>query len=184
MHFTRRQVALAGLASAIAPAAAAQETSYDFDEIDSKADAALAFLLENVRHASSLHEIAKGVLIMPLITEIGIIIGGSYGEGVLRINGESADYYLSHQLSYGLQFGGQQSSHILFFLNDKALDRFQNTSNWSFGAEIEGVMLEESQTESADSLTGSANVVGIIFGTAGMQIGASLKGTKYTRIQR
>ena len=151
-----------------------------FATIDSQADNAFTFLLANVEHAEALSEIAVGVLIMPLVTEVGLLLGGSYGEGVLRIGGVSAGYYSSHQLSYGLQFGGQQYSHVLFFLNEDVLDNFRNASGWSFGAEIEGAVLGEGQIESIESITSSANVVGIVFGQAGLHIGASLEGTKYS----
>lgn len=36
---------------------------------------------------------AKGVLVFPHVTKGGVGVGGQHGEGVLRIDGKTVDYY-------------------------------------------------------------------------------------------
>ena len=127
---------------------------------------------------------ASGVLIMPLITKAGFTFGGAYGEGALQIKGVTVDYYSSLQATFGLQFGIQQYSHVLFFLTPEALESFRISSGWQLGADIEYVVIEESNFVGVDTTVRLPSVVGVVFGQAGVLLGATIEGTKYTRIAR
>ena len=61
-------------------------------EIDAQVDQALQTLY-NQPGAKTLGELAKGVLVFPDVLKAGVGIGGSYGEGALRVAGETAGYY-------------------------------------------------------------------------------------------
>jgi lipid-binding SYLF domain-containing protein len=36
---------------------------------------------------------AKGVLVLPGVIKAGLIVGGEYGEGALRVGGKTVSYY-------------------------------------------------------------------------------------------
>lgn len=119
---------------------------------------------------------------MPLITEGGFIVGGGYGRGALRVGGATVDYYSATKGSVGLQIGAQQFAHVLFFMTEDALAGFRRASGWVAGADIEYVFSDQGENLRADTTTASTPVLAVIFGRAGALVGASLEGTKYTRI--
>ncbi len=162
--------------------AVANEPADRFHIIDSQADSVIAYMLNSHPNTQDLMARAYGVLIMPLVTKAGLGIGAAYGEGTLRVGGSSVDYYSSMQLNYGLQVGVQQYSHALFFMNQNALDQFRRSDGWVLGIGVEAVMMNASHYEDAQTID-QLDVVGLIFARTGLHLGASLNGTKYTRIE-
>jgi len=150
--------------------------------IDARVDATLAFLDSHYPGTRDLRDKAAGMLVMPLVTEASFGFGGSYGRGALRVNGVTVDYYSATQASFGIQAGAQQYAHVLYFMTEEALADFRASSGWSAGADIEYAMNDKGGNLSADTTTVLAPVVAVVFGQAGLLAGASVKGTKYTRI--
>ncbi len=69
-------------------------------EIDSDVDKALASLYGQMPDAKKLGETSKAILVFPRIVKGGLfLIGGSGGEGALRVNGKTAGYYGSVAVS-------------------------------------------------------------------------------------
>jgi len=119
---------------------------------------------------------------MPVVTQGGFFVGGGYGRGVLQIDEVSVDYYSATSGSIGLQFGAQQYAHVLFFMTSEALERFRRGSGWVAGADIQYAFNDEGGNLRADTTTSTAPVVAVIFGQAGLLVGASIEGMKYSRI--
>ena len=119
---------------------------------------------------------------MPLVTKAGFGIGGSYGRGALRVGGSTVDYYSTTQASFGLQIGAQQYAHALFFMTQEALQGFRSSPGWAVGADVEYVFKDQGENISAETTTTLAPVVAVVFGQAGLIAGATVEGTKYTRI--
>ncbi|CAG1023409.1 hypothetical protein DOJK_02305 [Patescibacteria group bacterium] len=57
-------------------------------EIDASVDTSLDRFRKEVRGAEEFLKSAKGVLVLPGVIKGGLIIGGEYGEGALRIDGK------------------------------------------------------------------------------------------------
>lgn len=151
-------------------------------EIDARADSTINYLYTHYPATREIAEKSTGILIMPLVTEGGLIVGGGYGRGVLRIDGATVDYYSATKGSVGLQVGAQQFAHVLFFMTDDALMRFRRATGWVAGADVEYVFNDQGANLRADTVTTTAPVVAVVFGQAGALVGASLEGMKYTRI--
>ena len=151
-------------------------------EIDARADATLDYLFSKYPATREISGKATGTLVMPLVTEGGVIFGGGYGRGVLRVGGVTVDYYSATKGSFGLQIGAQQFAHVLFFMTQESLSRFRRASGWVAGADVEYVFSDQGANLRADTVTTTAPVVAVVFGQAGALIGASLEGMKYTRI--
>ena len=151
-------------------------------EIDARADATINHLYTRYPATREIGEKSTGVLIMPLVTEAGLGLGGGYGRGAMRINGATVDYYAMTKLSTGLQIGAQQYAHVLFFMTEPALREFRSSPGWAAGAGLEYVISDKGDSVSADTTTVMAPVLAAVFGRAGLRIGATLEGTKYTRI--
>lgn len=151
-------------------------------KLDARVDSALNFLAINHPETQELYDNAAGVLVMPLVTEAGFGIGGSYGRGALRVGDATVDYYQAVQASVGFQIGAQQYAHALFFMTDEALADFRNSPGWAAGADLKYVLNSESENISADTTTALSPVVAVVFGQAGLIAGATIDGTKYSRI--
>ena len=151
-------------------------------EIDARVAQTLNYLYNRYPGMRDLAAKASGMLVMPLVTEAGFIVGGAYGRGALLINDVTVDYYSQTQASIGFQIGAQQYAHVLFFMTQEALQDFRRSAGWVASADIKYAFQTEGDRLSADTITSSDPVVAVVFGQAGALAGASLEGAKYTRI--
>lgn len=179
-----RRVFLAGAGTSVALTAACGNGigSTGGAEIDARVDQAIFALESRSQGVADLRMKAVGELVMPLITQAGLGFGGAYGRGALRINGTTVDYYSASQASFGLQIGGQQYSHILLFMTEDALQDFRTSPGWVAGADLEYALNDRGENLSTDTTVINAPVIPIVFGQAGLLAGATIAGTKYTRI--
>ncbi len=180
---SRRTFTAAGLASLGVTAACGNGIGNANDVmIDARVDATLNQMYSTYPGTRDLAQKAAGILVIPLMTEGGFILGAGYGRGALRINGATVDYYASVKGNAGLQIGAQQYAQVLFFMTDAALARFRRSTGWTAGADLEYVVKDEGNALTADTNTLTAPIIAAVFGQAGLRIGATLEGTKYTRI--
>ncbi|NIZ11638.1 YSC84-related protein [Pseudooceanicola sp. HF7] len=167
-------LALAGCAQGIGSSAPA--------EIDARVDATLSQLYSEYPQTRELSSKAAGMLVMPLMTEAGLTIGGGYGRGALRVGGVTVDYYSATKANVGLQIGAQQYSHVLFFMTPSALAEFRRGDGWSAGADVAYAFASDGETLRADTTTARSPVIAVIFNQAGLRVGATVEGIKYSRI--
>lgn len=150
--------------------------------IDARADESLAYLYNTSTSAQDLRDKSVGMLVMPLITEAGFGFGGSYGRGALRVGDATVDYYSATQASVGFQIGAQQYAHVLFFMTDAALSEFRRSPGWAAGADLKYAVSSQADSLTADTTTALSPVIAMVFGQAGLIAGATVEGTKYSRI--
>jgi len=150
--------------------------------IDARTDAAIEYMQQEVPGTAELVRTASGMLVMPLITEAGFGIGAAYGRGALRVGDATVDYYSALSGSFGIQIGAQQYAHTLFFMTPGALSDFRNSVGWSVGANVRYAVNTNAGTLGFDTATLAEPVIAVIYGQAGLIIGATLDGTRYTRI--
>lgn len=151
-------------------------------EIDIKTDAAIGDFMEKVDGADSFLKEAKGVLVFPEIVKAGVGIGGEYGEGVLRINGESVDYFSITGVSLGLQLGGQLRSIILIFMDDNALDNFLKGNGWDIGVDGSVTLIETGFGKSINTTSVDDPVVGFLISNNGLMFNLTLEGSKIQQL--
>lgn len=182
-RLTRRGFTMGALAGLSVTAACGNGVgSGGAERIDARVDATLNEMYSQFPNTVDLAEKASGLLVMPLVTEAGFWFGGAYGRGALRVNDVTVDYYSTAKASAGLQIGAQQYAHVLFFMTDDALGEFRRSSGWAAGGDLEYVFRDQGDSVAADTTTLRSPVLAAVFGQAGLRIGASLEGTKYTRI--
>ncbi|NDV01730.1 YSC84-related protein [Pseudoroseicyclus tamaricis] len=179
---TRRNLLAAGGASMALAACGNGIGSPGSNQIDARVDSTLQYMYGTYPGTSELQQQAAGMLVMPLVTEAGLGLGGSYGRGALRVGGATVDYYLATAASAGLQIGAQQYSHVLFFMTQDSLMTFRRSSGWSAGGDIEYALNNRGEMLRADVLTSVSPVIAVVFAQAGLRVGATIEGTKYTRI--
>lgn len=183
MTVIHRRAVLAGAAATAALAGCGNGIgSPGAARLDARVEATLAYLERTYPNTISLRERSAGQLVMPLVTEAGLGFGGSYGRGALIVDGAIVDYYSATQASFGLQVGAQQYAHVLYFMTPEALRDFRTSPGWSAGADLEYVVNDRGMNISADTTTVLDPVIAVVFGQAGLLAGASVEGTKYSRI--
>ena len=182
--FTRRGFALSMMAAGGSTLAACGNGigSNGGAKIDARVDQTINYLYSRYPATAELAEKSHGMLVMPLVTEAGFGFGGGYGRGALRVDGVTVDYYSATKGSFGLQIGAQQYAHVLFFMTQEALLKFRRSQGWAAGADVEYVFKDQGGNLRAETTTSVAPVIAVIFGQAGLLVGATLEGVKYTRI--
>lgn len=153
-------------------------------EIDAKAEATLKTFYSKIDAARELTDEASGVLIFPEVYKAGFGIGGQYGEGVLRISGQSSAYYSTASASIGFQLGAQKRSIILLFMTRQALQQFRQSKGWEIGVDGSVALIEFGVGKEFDSTNIKEPVIGFVFGNKGLMYNLSLEGTKISRIER
>lgn len=152
--------------------------------IDYRVELALEQMYQEVPGSRDLADRAAGMLVMPNVTKAGFGLGGAYGEGSLLIGEATVGYYSTAQASYGFQIGAQQYAHTLFFMNETALADFRASNGWALGADASYVFRDQGDNVGIDTTKLRSPVVAVIYGRAGLIVGATLEGTKYSRIVR
>ena len=126
---------------------------------------------------------AKGVLIIPKISDANFWLGGAYGEGGLLIGDAIVAYFNMAQASIGIKIGTQEYSQALFFMNSSSLTKFRSSDGWSLGVDAEYVLEKDSGRIGRD-VSPSTDVIALMFDRSGITFGGSLDGVKYTPIYK
>lgn len=182
LPLTRRHFVITGAALPLLAACGNGINSRGAQRVDARVDAAVDFMFREVPGTEELSFNAAGMLVMPLITEAGFGLGGSYGRGALRINGATVDYYSAVSGTFGLQIGAQQYAHTLFFMTEESLQDFRTSPGWAIGGDVRYAVIDRGGSLGIDSNTLTDPVIAVIYGQAGLIVGATLDGTRYGRI--
>ncbi|MEO1136004.1 MAG: YSC84-related protein [Pseudomonadota bacterium] len=175
---TRSLMALSAAVFMFAGTAAAASK----EKIDRRTNEALSEFREDIGGAEAVLSRAKGVLVFPLIRKAGIGIGGEYGEGALRIDGESVAYYSSAAASVGFQLGAQSRRQIIVFLDQGALDKFRSSEGWEIGVDASVAVITVGAGGAIDTTQLNQPIVAFVFDNKGLMYNLSLEGSKISRI--
>lgn len=182
----RRAASLAGLTAALALAAVflhdhAQAKSAA--QIDAAVKSCLERFYRQVPGGKEVAAKAKGMLVMPGVVKAGLIVGGEYGEGALRVGGRNVAYYNIASGSIGLQIGGQAKDFVILFLTEQALKQFQASQGWEVGLDGNIALVNVGGGERVDFTKLKEPIVAFVFDVKGLMADISLKGAKFTQIQ-
>ena len=151
-------------------------------EIDTGVDATLNRLYTEVRGSRELAAKSRGVLVFPSILAAGLVVGGEYGEGALRVGGRTQGYYRATSASFGFQAGAQSKSLIMMFMTQDALDKFVNSKGWTAGADASVAFLRVGANGEIDTTSASQAVNAFALTNAGLMANLTIEGTKFSRI--
>ncbi|MCG1042392.1 hypothetical protein KQH60_07425 [Mycetohabitans sp. B8] len=151
--------------------------------INTSVNETLARLYTTANGSRELVAKARGVLVFPSVVSAAFIVGGQYGEGALRIGGETAGYYSTAAGSFGLQAGAQSKALIFLFMTQDSLDKFRNSEGWAVGADATVAVLKVGVNGKIDTTTATAPVQAFVLTNAGLMAGVSLEGTKVTKLK-
>jgi lipid-binding SYLF domain-containing protein len=152
-------------------------------QIDARVFKTIEQMYAEYPYSEQLAAKASALLVMPLVTEAGFGFGAGYGRGALVVNGSVKNYYSSISANTGIQLGAQQYAHVLFFMTDKALTQFEYSMGFSAGGDLEYITPSISESLKVETLTTLSPVIALVFGQAGLKVGATLEGSKYTKLR-
>ena len=175
LHFTLMALALTATARVAADSAT---------EIDAKADATLAAFKRDIGGGEAYLDAAKGALIFPGIVKGGFVFCGEYGEGALRIDGKTVDYYSTAGASFGFQFGVQEKSMVVLFMQQAALDKFRASPGFEVGVDGNVALVNKGTGGSVNTTNIKDPVVAFVFGNKGLMVDVSLDGSKFTKLDK
>jgi lipid-binding SYLF domain-containing protein len=153
-------------------------------EIDVSVDVALENFEKDVGGAKQFLAGAKGLLVFPKVIKAGVGFGGEYGEGALRINGKTVDYYNTMAGSFGLQFGAQAKTIVLVFLAEDALTRFRKSEGWKVGVDGSVAVIAIGAGTSLDSTKLNDPIVGFVLDQKGLMYNLTLEGAKFSKMKK
>jgi lipid-binding SYLF domain-containing protein len=151
-------------------------------EIDSGADGALSRLYSSSKGAKELAGRAQGILIFPRVLSGGLIVGGEYGDGVLRVGGRPEGYYRLVGGSLGWLAGAQSQAIVLMFMTKESLDGFRKSSGWTAGADATVTVANVGATGEVDTNTAKQSIIGFALTNAGLYAGLKIDGAKISRL--
>ena len=151
-------------------------------EIDVEVEVAIERFHKQVVGAKQLIEASKGILVMPNVFKGAFFIGGEYGEGALRIDGETVDYYSTASGSIGIQIGGEKKDIILLFMTDEALKKFRDRKGWEAGLDGNVAFFKYGAGVREDTTTTKEPIVGFVTDAKGLIADFSFKGAKFSKM--
>ncbi len=150
--------------------------------INAGVDATLARLYSTVHGSQELVAKSRGVLVFPSVIAAGFWFGAQYGEGALRVGGQTTGYYSTLGGSFGLQIGAQSKALVFAFMTQEALDSFLKSQGWSAGADATVALAKIGANGNLDTSTAMSPVEAFVLTNAGLMAGISLEGTKVSRL--
>ncbi len=154
------------------------------EKIDRESDKALDVFRDDVSGSEIFLQQAAGYLVFPRVIKIGIGIGAETGEGVLRVGGQTVDYYRTTSGSIGLQLGAQAKSIVIAFMTKASLKKFRESSGWKVGIDGSIALIDLGAGKTIDSHNVSDPVVGFIFGSKGLMYNLTLEGSKFSKLDK
>ncbi len=152
--------------------------------IDIETDESLKSFYKEVGAAKDLGDKAEGILVFPSVIKAGFGIGGEYGEGALRIEDKTVDYYSTAAASIGFQLGAQSKTVILMFMSKDALKKFRDAQGWEVGVDASVALVTVGAGGSLDTTNLKQPILGFVVGQKGLMYNLTLEGSKLSKLKR
>ena len=153
-------------------------------EIDVSVGVAIDRFHKEVLGSEELVKKSNGILVFPKVYKAGFGIGGEYGEGALRIDGKTVDYYNTAAASIGFQLGAQVKTVILVFMKESTLKDFRSSDGWEAGVDGSVALITLGMGDSLDTTNVKDPIVGFILGQKGLMYNLTLEGSKFTKMDK
>jgi lipid-binding SYLF domain-containing protein len=152
-------------------------------EIEAGVDATLPRLYSSVQGSRELVAKATGVLVFPRVIAAGLVVGGQYGEGALRVKNKTDGYYSLTSVSIGLQAGAQSKAVIFLFMTQESLNKFRDKEGWAAGVDASVAVLKVGANGVVQAVPAETPVVAFVLTNAGLMANLTLEGTKISRLK-
>jgi lipid-binding SYLF domain-containing protein len=150
--------------------------------LDAEVNVALDDLYKQSETARDLGARAAGILVFPRVWKAGIWLGGAFGDGALRVQGQTVQYYRTTGVSLGFTLGAQVHTQVVMFMSQDVLDRFRASENWQAGIDGNVALIKLGVGKTTGTETNRESIVGFIYDNKGLMGDLSFKGAKYWKI--
>ncbi len=150
--------------------------------IEAKVNEAIKEFAKEVEGGEAFLAKTKGYLVFPSVMKGGFVVGGEYGEGALRVNGETQHYFSITSASVGFQMGLQKTSYIIAFISQTAMENFIKSNGWEAGVDGAITVAKWGKGKDISSLSFEKPIYAFVFGAKGLMYNLTIEGTKFTRI--
>lgn len=148
--------------------------------IDAKVDVALKEFKKE-KGAAEFLEKAYAVLVFPSVVKGGFGIGGEYGEGAIRVDGNTTAYYKITSASFGFQLGLQKTSYVFAFKDKEILDNFMKSNGWEAGVDGSVTVAKWGAGKDISSISFEKPIYAFVFGAKGFMYNLTFEGTKFSK---
>ena len=148
--------------------------------IDAKVDVALQ-KFKKEKGATDFLEKAYAVLVFPSVVKGGFGIGGEYGEGAVKVDGNTTAYYKIASASFGFQLGLQKTSYLFAFASKEVLDNFMKSNGWEAGVDGSVTVAKWGAGKDIGSISFEKPIYAFVFGAKGFMYNLTFEGTKFTK---
>lgn len=149
--------------------------------LDEEANETLQVFRDEIDDGGLFLKQAAGYLVFPKVIKAGLGLGAETGEGVLRVGGQTVDYYRTTSGSIGFQAGAQAKSIVIAFLTQASLDQFRKSSGWKVGIDGSIALIDVGVGKTIDTDNIRDPVVGFVFGSKGLMYNLTFEGTRFTK---
>jgi lipid-binding SYLF domain-containing protein len=129
--------------------ATAPRTEADRARLVDNAQAAISEFKQQDPSMAELFDNAHGYAVFPNVGRGGAGVGGAYGRGVVYEQGRLIGYCDLSQGDIGFQLGGQAYRQVIFFQDERALNRF-TAGQLAFAAQASAVAATAGASADAD----------------------------------
>jgi len=143
----------------------------------------LAKFQEDTKGEEGVFANAKGILVCPKITKVGVIIGIEGGKCVLTVGDGDPIFYQSTGLKAGAIVGASTHSMILVINSDEALAKFtEGKREWEVGVDASFAVAQVAAGGDIDTTNLKKSVVAFIFGEKGLIGDLSIEGSNFKKL--
>src|SRR5688572_7305064 len=152
-----------------------QQNRKPTDPLEVQAQAALKRLQAKDPGLKQFLKDAYGYAVFPNVGKAALVLGGSYGRGVVFEQGEMIGYATIGQFTIGIQIGGDTFAELVVFKDKGALDRFRQ-GKVRFAANASAVLVKAGAAATANYEKG---VTVFAYASGGMLLEAAIGGQKF-----
>lgn len=174
MRWINRSIMTVALLVLVAGCQSAPKTEVAKANLETDAEVTLKKLYQADPSLGEVITGARGYAVFPSVGKGGLIVGGSYGWGVVYENGQVIGYADLKKINIGAQAGGQEFAEVLVFENEEALAKFK-AGQYTLAADASAIALKEGAAKSAVFKDG---VAVFIMPTGGAMFEAAIGGQK------
>jgi len=103
---------------------------------------------------------------------------------MINLTGKTVGYYNIVSGSFGLQIGAETKDIVIAFVTREALNGFQASQGWEAGVDGNVAQITIGAGERVDTRTIKDPIVGFVFDVKGLMADISLKGAKFTKLNK
>jgi lipid-binding SYLF domain-containing protein len=151
-------------------------------QLDAEVDIAIDKFKKQVNGGENFLPKVKGYLVFPSVIKAGLVFGGKYGRGALRIDGVTKNYYSLTSASIGWQAGAQEHAMLIAFLSEASLQNFIHSNGWEAGVDGSIAVSDWGKSKDIGSISFEKPIIAFIYDEKGLMASVSVAGTKFQKI--